>query len=264
MDDFLLEMFMREIKLQCRFAVVAYSGITSELQLTERRHQFIQEQQRRLSEIHQGQLSDITKLARTSGDTESRFQQMLQELKDKQATERIELQEDGDNWPVFFYCYSFLVHAAIVSKILWSGTTVFKKEKEAVGPENLDTLKALRATRSMQLRKELKIEGEWKIEKKDLRDDLEHYDERIEAWYLSSPLRNSIDLALLSRSAVSGFDPMDFRRNFDPSSMSFLIEGNDHDFHAMVDELSDIFGRATRWLQENSRQAKWHRAAEFG
>lgn len=64
-------------------------------------------------------------------------------------------------------------------------------------------------------------------------------------------------MSLLSRSAVDGLDEEDFRRNFDSSTMSFFIEGNDYNFHAMGLELSDIYQSSSKWLNENTGPGKW-------
>lgn len=221
MDDYLLEIFVREIKLQCRFGIEAFNALGAELQR-------------------------IDKEANTPFD----------------QRQRIPSDSDGGNWVVFFHSYSFLVHAAIVSKILWPETSVSKHEKKKVGPANVKVLEAIRNERGPRLREELKIKEGLKIENKSLRNDLEHYDERIEAWYLASPRKNSIDMTLLSRSAVAGFDVWDFRRNFDPSTMSFLIEGNDYNFHAMGLELADIYQSSSEWLNENTGPGKWARERE--
>ena len=218
MDDRLLEIFIMEIKLQCRFGIEAYNALVTELQRID-----------------------------------NEFKEPI-EQREYQAPD-----PDGNNWVVFFHAYSFLVHAAIVSKIFWPGTSVSKPEKQKVGPANVKLLESIRKERGSKLRAELKIKEGLKIEDKSLRNDLEHYDERMEAWYVASPRKNSIDMSLIQRTSVAGFDEWDYRRNFDPSTMSFFIEGNDYDFYSMGLELADIYQSASVWLSENTGPAKWFR-----
>jgi hypothetical protein len=221
MDSSLLEIFVREIKMQCRFGIEAFNALGAELQ-------------------------------RIDNEASLPFDHRPQTPTDP----------DGDNWVVFLHSYSFLVHAAIVSKILWPEPRVSKHERSKVGPANVKALEVIRTKRGPQLRKELKIKEGLKIESKSLRNDLEHYDERIEAWYLASPRKNSMDWSLISRSAVAGLDPWDFRRNFEPATTSFLLEGNDYNLHAMGLELVDIYQSASEWLNENTGPARWARDLE--
>lgn len=216
MDQYLLDIFVKEVKLQCRFGLEAYNAM---VQILER----------------------INDVSRTPFD------------------ERIKtpLDPDGNNVEIFFYSYSFLVHAAIVSKILWPGTKVFPKEKLTVGPDHVEFLESTRAQRGPALRLALKIREGLAIADKSLRDDLEHYDERIEAWYLASPRRNIVDMNLMPRSAVQGIDQMDFRRNLDPSTMSFFIEGSDYEFQKMANELKDIYVNCAEWLNRNDRHGQY-------
>lgn len=103
MDDRLLEIFVREIKLQCRFGIEAYNALGAEIR-------------------------------RIEDEATTPFDQRQQ----------IPSDSDGNNWVVFFHCYSFLIHAAIVSKILWPVTSLSKHEKKKVGLANVKTLEAIR------------------------------------------------------------------------------------------------------------------------
>lgn len=264
MDNDLLEIFVRELKLQCVFARIAFNGMIAELQSQPERQRHLDEEAQKLSERHRAERDALLYGPTAFRDAGENSDQEYQELFDRHTQEMIELYEDGPTLTVFFFTYSFLVHAAIVSKILWSGTTVHGKEKNAVGPEKVQELVKIRETRSTILRSELEIEGKWAIESTALRNDLEHYDERIEAWYLTSPRRNSMDFSLLPRSSVEGFDAQDFRRNLDPTNLSFFIEDDDYDLPSMMKELDLIYEKARTWLHSNSRYARARRSSGPG
>lgn len=248
-NEYLLEMFIRELKLQCIFARGAFNGLITELQQQNARMQELDIQAQRLMEEHRNEVDALRDSAGVRGPAD---QSATYEMHDRHSQELIDLYEFGTTWTVFFFAYSFLVHAAIISKILWSGTKVHGKEKRAVGPEKVTELEQIRASRSETLRLELNIEGTWSIHSTDLRDDLEHYDERIEAWFVRSPRRNVVDLGVMSRSSIAGLDSQDFRRNLDPTTLSFFIEDTDYDLPTMMSEVNKIYETASTWLKQNS------------
>ena len=245
----LLELFVSEIQLQCGFARIAYDRLCVELRQALDRDRN-GEQRRRL--VLEDQSTELSSLLKPDTYVDISGEELLQRYRELDAQHRRRL---GDldrrvgNQIVFFYAYSFLVHTAIVSKILWAASSkLHKNDLKTVPEDRREDLKRIRKQRSAELRKELKIAGDWVIEKRILRDDLEHYDERMEAWYLASPRHNSIDMSLLARDAEIGLDGIDFRRNINPHTMSFFIEGNDYDLRAMMREVEAVNGRAEEWL----------------
>lgn len=256
-DEHLLEIFIREVRLQCQFASAAFDGILRELQQIPARREAQAEKSQRIRDQYRQQIDALLYPAEAcilSGDD---FHQTYRQLLEQESREVDALTEGGSTWPVFYFSYSFLLHTAIVSKILWPGSKLFPKEKRVVGPENMTSLAELRESRGKTLQEIFEVSDDWKIKNKDLRDDLEHYDERLEAWYISSPQRNSADMNLMPRSAISGLNSMDFRRNLDPSTLFFYIEGNEYDFPGLKRELDLLHDRAIAWLRDNTGPAKW-------
>lgn len=256
MDDHILEIFMREVSLQTQFALAAFNGMVSEYQAIPTRSQELDNQSRAISERYDEQLEALRNAGAMDG---ALFSAKYRELMNQRSAEVASLYESGGTWPVFFFAYSFLLHTANVSKLIWPNPSVHGAEKKKVG-EKVADLVALHNSRGPAIRQELDIHGdEWNIQSKDLRNDLEHYDERLEGWYVTSPRRNMADMGLMPRNAIAGLEDQDFRRNLDPQSLVFYIEGTDYDLVTMMREVEDIHARAKVWTRDNTGPAKWER-----
>jgi len=195
--------------------------MVNEYQAIPTRREELDIQSRAISERYNEQIETLRNAEPMGGAV---YSAKFRELMNQQSAEVASLYEAGGTWPVFFFAYSFLLHTANVSKLIWPNPSVFGPEKKKVGDKVAD-LVALHDSRGPAIRQGLDIQGDvWSIKSKDLRNDLEHYDERLEGWYVTSPRRNMADMGLMPRNAISGLDDPDFRRNLDPQSLVFYIE----------------------------------------
>lgn len=157
--------------------------------------------------------------------------------------------------PVFLSLLGFLSHAAMVSKFLWPATVgVSSHGRRFVGAKNVDRLKQIREERGKRLRTALGITGDWAIQSRDLRDHMEHYDERLEEWWIASENHNMVDLSLMSRTAVGGLAENDFHRMYDPGTGIFVFRNEDFEVHAMAREIQTIRTSAIAWLENHGEE----------
>lgn len=256
MDTHLLTIFVREIRLPSRFALAAYQGMQQELIQLDQRSSIAQQELQSLITQQQSQASALFDRLHSGDMTTEEFEEEHRAMFQQHRAELIESAEDSGHWPVFYFAYSFLLHAAIVSKILWPGPTVHGREKRKVGPDKVEELLDLHENRGPAIRQALQIadSSAMLIQNTDIRDDLEHYDERLEAWYVASLNKNMADLGLMPRNAISGFESIDYRRNIDPATLFFYIEGNDFDLVNLANELQSIDEKARCWLRNTRVQ----------
>jgi hypothetical protein len=131
---------------------------------------------------------------------------------------------------------------------------VTKAERSLLGPEKAARLKTLRTTRKTRIRKELGLETNTIITDHTLRDHLEHFDERLEVWLVSSQNRNFADMNIMSDNGIVGLDPGDYQRNLNPDTLHFSFQGEDFDLRAIALELKEIHNAAGRWLVNYNNQ----------
>jgi hypothetical protein len=141
----------------------------------------------------------------------------------------------------------------MVSKILWPGLKINDVDRERVGEENIPTLKAIRKQRGPALERALNVSDlplrllqNTKLRNR-LRNDFEHFDERIESWFVSSPQRNFVDMSIFWPGSVSGFDLADYQRVLDPTTMVVSFQGEDFDLSALAADMARIQGAITQW-----------------
>lgn len=118
-----------------------------------------------------------------------------------------------------------LVNAsANISKILWP-------DKKRTRQELIDVLV---------------VEEASPLTDRRLRNHFEHIDHRIEQWWATSSRRNIVDTLVGSRDSVSGIDPGDFFRSYDPETNHVRFQHDAFDLQALVDELERVFSVADR------------------
>lgn len=146
----------------------------------------------------------------------------------------------------FFYeAQSFVAHAAAMSRILWP-------------PWVRDNARRERAEgRGVHLRRLLGIGDEHPLRKRSLRDHLEHFDERLDAWAEESAYHAVIDLHIGPISVIGGIAVTsgDFLRAYDPSRKVFMFRGEDFDVQAMVSGVEVVRAAAIQRSGHLERQA---------
>lgn len=120
---------------------------------------------------------------------------------------------------------NFLTAAANISKAFWgtSGKLVEQRKPLRVSPG---------------------VSDESLLAKTDLRNHLEHYDERLDRWYARSVHKNHIDFSIAPRKSIVGLDNSDLFRFFDPETKEVIFWGEHYAIQPLVDEIAALLPRA--------------------
>lgn len=140
---------------------------------------------------------------------------------------------------IFIALQGILVAAANLSKLLWSSGG--RKEAERT-----------------RLRESLGVADDSPLRDPDLRNDFEHFDERVERWFQSSTHRNYVGRFVGPYSAVAGFATGDRFQHFDPESG--VVTFWDHSV-----QLKDVLAEVKRILplaQAESSKPHWDEPTE--
>lgn len=119
---------------------------------------------------------------------------------------------------LWYYVQNFLTSSANVSKLLWGSNEKQNHSRK-------------------KLRESLKVREDSILFSKTLRNDFEHYDERIERWFKESERRNYIDSNIGPTGFIAGADPSDFLRNYDTTLNAVTFKGTVYELQPIVDEL---------------------------
>jgi hypothetical protein len=124
---------------------------------------------------------------------------------------------------LFRNIHSFLTHAAVVSKIFWPAD-----RKKAERGEYLRTL--------------FDLEDDHPLMSRSVRNDLDHFDERIDEWALKSKGHNRLDHIIGPRNFVGGFffEGGDTFRQYIPNEGVFMFRGNEIDIGKIARSLGQL------------------------
>lgn len=142
---------------------------------------------------------------------------------------------------VFRQTHSFLTHASNVSRLFWPPRLNKKKDEPT---EDYEKRSAFTKARGKALRELFAINEQSPLKNRDLRDHLEHYDERLDHWSNTSQNRNICSDTIGPPNAISGIAPTDTMRWFDPTTNSFLFRGEKYELQALVTEVTSLPGKA--------------------
>ena len=154
MDPYLVEVFAGQVRLQCRFIVMAAEALS-----------------------HAVQSKDTTQ--------------------------------------TFHAVQGLLSSAANVQKALWGQGGTREAAREA-------------------LRQYLGVEESSPFRDMGMRDNFDHFDERLERWWRLSTNHNYVDLNLGKLSALPGTEEIDVFRNLDPATMDLVFWGDTFNIAAIV------------------------------
>lgn len=86
------------------------------------------------------------------------------------------------------------------------------------------------------------------LKKRDPRNHLEHFDERLHVWFDSSTHHNIMDMSIGPSNMVSG--PIDFMRFFNTDNFSFRFRNDEYEIKPMVKELQELYMKVERELNK--------------
>lgn len=140
---------------------------------------------------------------------------------------------------VFRGIHSFLTHASNVSKILWPGLPKQKpNESDEQYKQRISKIKKVH--RAVELRDELGLPEEHTLRNRQLRDHLEHFDERIDDWEEHSQNKNFAQDIIGPENAIVGLVKTDMMRWFNPTNGTFLFRGETFSLQDIATALENL------------------------
>lgn len=122
---------------------------------------------------------------------------------------------------VFYAIQNLLVAAANVSKALWGQKGGRSAERQA-------------------LRDSIGISDDSPLCKVDMRNNFDHFDERLDGWWTKSPRHNFADLHIGPPEGIAGLDDTELFRFFDPRTTDIIFWGQRFNLQELIDEVSRI------------------------
>ena len=135
---------------------------------------------------------------------------------------------------VFYEIQNLLNAGANVSKALWGQGGRLANERKP-------------------LRDSIGIGDDSPLRQVAMRNNFEHFDERLDRWWNQSTHHNSIDLMIGPNSAIAGVADIDRFRAFDPLTAKMNFWGQDFNVQVIVDEVQKILPR----LQDEANKPHW-------
>lgn len=121
-----------------------------------------------------------------------------------------------------------LTGAANTSKALWGGG----RERHKISAER------------EPLRRSLQVEDSSPLSDVRMRNNFEHYDERLDKWWQESPQHNHLDRLLGPPESVSGLNDIDRFRVYDPTTHDIVFWGERFNVQAIATAVSELLPRA--------------------
>jgi hypothetical protein len=134
----------------------------------------------------------------------------------------------------FYHLQNLLNATANVSKALWGQGGKFSSKR-----------KALRVSIGVKDTSPLKITT--------MRNNFEHFDERLDKWWQKSKQHNNLDFSIMPKSGVKGLNPIDWFRVFDPTSKNLYFWSQEFNIGELVSEVREILPK----LQQEAEKPHW-------
>lgn len=142
--------------------------------------------------------------------------------------------------------HSFLTHLSNTSRLIWP-PSFFKKDCYCGKPkaEGRTCGHCLARDRAATIQQALEVVGvEHALKDRSLRDHLEHFDERLDAWQSTSERRNYVQDYIGPKGGILGLDESDMMRQFDPGSGDFTFRGESFSLIELEKGAADIVNRS--------------------
>jgi hypothetical protein len=193
------QIFHREVKRQCKFALLAYEDLKKGLAV-------IQQQPPTLPAVNSTDVAQV----QASMDRYDQRGVALEKHQRMQAAA-------GDR--LWYSVQAFLVAAGNISKLLWPSNRPILPER---GPDR---------------RASLEVEEDSPLKPMTFRNHFERFDERLEQWAVSSEHRVFIDANIGPIGKINGAESGDYLRNFDHSNFALTFRGDRHDLLPIVEAI---------------------------
>jgi hypothetical protein len=108
--------------------------------------------------------------------------------------------------------------------------------------------------RGCQMREAYGVRDDSLMKERALRDAFEHFDERMDRWFRDSQDHNFLDRNISVPGAITGADPGDYLRHFDPQANVVSVLGDALDLQALVREVEQVVQRVAQQHQTPPHQ----------
>jgi hypothetical protein len=227
MERFVLRLFQSEVALQCKFVMLG----VQQLRDAERANA---EADSRSEELLHEEVAEMRALGEGSTPTPGtpEWDQMWKDKADLRERQKARREEEGQaqrevtdrQWLAL---QTIVISAANLSKLLWGSRSEAKAERAP-------------------LRASLEVGDDSCLSSRNLRNDFEHFDERIERWFASSEKRDFFGRSIGERAKFlyDGDDP--WFGHYDPTTGTLSFWDNAADIVAIHDEANRILAIAER------------------
>jgi hypothetical protein len=123
---------------------------------------------------------------------------------------------------VFYALQNLLNASANISKALWGARGKLAKERKP-------------------LRDSIGIADDSPLRDVNMRNNFEHFDERLDRWWAQSEQHNFVDMSVGPPNMIMGTDDLDRFRMFDPATGNMTFWGEQFNIQAIVNEVNRIF-----------------------
>ena len=139
-----------------------------------------------------------------------------------------------DSGRVFYGIQNLLTATANISKAFWGQKGKLAKQRAA-------------------LRASVGVADDSPLYGTDMRNNHDHFDERLDRWWKESTSHNMTDHNLGPIGAIGGVDDIDRFRDYDPATTSLFFWGDEYNLRAIVSEVHRILPK----LKEESEKPHW-------
>jgi hypothetical protein len=148
---------------------------------------------------------------------------------------------------LFRHLHSALVHSRNLAVLIWPADAIKTKAETR---EQFANRKAVMEQRSALLRTELGITEDNPLMDRKLRNHLEHFDERIDAYYADNPTRMA-DLILGGPDQASneGVPKKGQYRHYDYRNKTMYFHGEPYPLMPLYTAVEDMYERAQTWIE---------------
>jgi hypothetical protein len=139
-----------------------------------------------------------------------------------------------DSKHTFYALQNLLNAAANVSKALWGQGGKLSEQRKP-------------------LRDSIGVTDESPLRNVTMRNNFEHFDDRLDRWWKDSKRHNHVSMVIGERDAVAGFEEIDTFRWFNPVTTDMYFWGDSFNIQAIVDEVQNLFPK----LEEEANKPHW-------
>ena len=109
------------------------------------------------------------------------------------------------------------------------------------------------AAQRQDLRDSIGVSDDSPLRTVTMRNNFEHFDERLDVWWRDSQQHNNVDFCLMPKSAVKGVDPVDWFRVFDPATTDLYFWSQEFNIQELITEVQRMLPK----LQEEASKPHW-------